>query len=668
MKSLKIIIICLVVLATQTFGKIGIIVNKDLYPLVSSSIQTFKYELEVRGYEVILQSTYYDATKTVASLRNYLRVHHIYNNLEGAILIGDLPIAEYEIEDDFNIYGYKHFPIDLYFMDLDGTWSDSALDGDWGGNAQTGVFDGHSDGTGDRQVEIWVSRLIGSSVPGIGTEADVVNNYFNRLKIWMDGDDPIDNNLLILGNDEEWGSTVAWGGAGLLGFAPAEVTTYLRSVDEDTDDNWMLGLRDGQKYALITEHSSPTNHWMIDQFNTGEYLNMPVAGDPSNTRFYNLFACSNSRYTVSDFFGGLYAWGHNGLISMGSTKTGAMLDFNTYNTQLGMDATFGEAFKHWLNNFVLVSPISEYRVSWHYGMTLCGVGTLTLNYQSDICFEDVPDPIVTLEGTETYTVRGNTFTRFELDVSNTDLFPDALFASAPHLPPCGLNTNSSRTWVRIYDNNDHYIYGFCGLGSSASLNNIWFAIEIGGSIPDSIYIVLCDRECDVEYVSDLIPIQNSIPMPSYTYTYSSSSRTRGYYFTAPVDFIITELKVPDEQAQGTQNVDVIKFTSGIPPTYPSTTNSITSLYRGNGYSSSSYIKVHIPVSAGDVIGILGTAGSAASLKNSYGNGDFSSNILGNSVTLRRLGMQYNQITYTPRYLWTQSGNIARVDFKYIVGN
>jgi hypothetical protein len=494
-------------MASQAFARIGIFVNKDLYPEVQDSVQQYIAELHMRGHQTWL-NTSYDATHSINSLRNYLKTLYIYYDLEGAIFIGDLPIAEYEVEDDFNKYGYRTFPIDLYYMDLDGTWLDEALDGDWGGHAQTGIFDGHADGYGDREVEIWISRITASAVPGLGSEEEVVQDYFDRLKIWMDGDDTIDHHLLIFGNDEEWPSTEAWGGAGLLGFGLGETETYFRSDEDDTEINWMEALRAGQKYALITEHSSPTYHAMLYGFSNKEYLNMSLTGDVSNTRFYNLFACSNSRYTVPNFLGGLYALGHSGLVSIGSTKTGAMLDFDTYNTRLGLGDTYGEAFKHWLNAYVLAGSVPDRKISWHYGMTLAGVGALTLNYEPE-CFSNVPDPVLTVEGRENYTIGANTFTRYKLDVTNSDLIPDALFAASPHLPACGLNNNASRTWVDIYDNNDNKIYGFCGFSSSDNLDDLWFAVPKGTQPPESVYIVMNDRECGVTYTSNLAKIASA---------------------------------------------------------------------------------------------------------------------------------------------------------------
>jgi hypothetical protein len=124
------------------------------------------------------------------------------------------------------------------------------------------------------------------------------------------------------------------------------------------------------------------------------------------------------------------------------------------------------------------------------------------------CSAYMPNPILSLIGTEDYEVRGNRFTRYKLDVINKTQYPDVIFAPAPHLTPCGLNKNSARTWVQIYESNGRYIYGFCALAKSENLGSVWFAVPIGGVPPDSVYIKLSDRECKKEYISNTINIPN----------------------------------------------------------------------------------------------------------------------------------------------------------------
>jgi hypothetical protein len=115
----------------------------------------------------------------------------------------------------------------------------------------------------------------------------------------------------------------------------------------------------------------------------------------------------------------------------------------------------------------------------------------------------LPAPVLYLRGTEAYSTGGKDFLRYNYDVLNKDQYPAALFAAAPNLPPCGLNTNSSRTWVDFYDSAGARIYGFCALGSPADLGSIWFAKEEGVVPPSWVYIEINDRQTNTKYKSNL---------------------------------------------------------------------------------------------------------------------------------------------------------------------
>jgi len=121
-------------------------------------------------------------------------------------------------------------------------------------------------------------------------------------------------------------------------------------------------------------------------------------------------------------------------------------------------------------------------------------------------------------------VSGNDFIRYKLSVTNWNVYPPELFEAAPDLPPCGLNTESSRTWVDIYNQDNVRIYGFCALATSEDLKGLWFAVKQGDTPPDSVYIVMTDRRCDLSYVSNKVSIgsTSSIATPD---TPSSESKT-----------------------------------------------------------------------------------------------------------------------------------------------
>jgi len=115
----------------------------------------------------------------------------------------------------------------------------------------------------------------------------------------------------------------------------------------------------------------------------------------------------------------------------------------------------------------------------------------------------LPNPVLYLAGTEFYTANGQNFIRYSYDVLNKDSYPSELFAAAPALPPCGKNTNSSRTWVDFFDSRGKRLYGFCALGKPADLNGIWFALPEGDIPPSYVYIEMNDRQTNTKYKSNL---------------------------------------------------------------------------------------------------------------------------------------------------------------------
>lgn len=123
------------------------------------------------------------------------------------------------------------------------------------------------------------------------------------------------------------------------------------------------------------------------------------------------------------------------------------------------------------------------------------------------CPQGLPNPTIQLAGKEVYTTSGGTFVRYRIPVMNHHQYPDYLFAADSYLPPCGANNNSSRTWVDIFDENNNRIYGFCALGQSKNLKNIWFAVKKGENPPKRVRIVMKDRGCQKEYPSNWISIQ-----------------------------------------------------------------------------------------------------------------------------------------------------------------
>ncbi|MBL7814127.1 MAG: T9SS type A sorting domain-containing protein [Saprospiraceae bacterium] len=139
---------------------------------------------------------------------------------------------------------------------------------------------------------------------------------------------------------------------------------------------------------------------------------------------------------------------------------------------------------------------------------------------------------------------------------------------------------------------------------------------------------------------------------------------RGYWFTAPDDFVITSLLVPTTASLASQSIAVLKFDNNTPPpVFSSSTNAFTTLFLTRANASPGKILCNIPVKAGEVIGILGNRGGL----NSYAPGDYKTTIFGKDVQLERLGMQFSLQTTNPRDVWREFGpttSISRIEFEY----
>ena len=115
----------------------------------------------------------------------------------------------------------------------------------------------------------------------------------------------------------------------------------------------------------------------------------------------------------------------------------------------------------------------------------------------------IPNPVLVLMDVEPFTSNNTDMIRYKFGVDNFSAFPDAMFAAAPALPPCGKNAKSSRTWVDIFSQNGKRLYGFCALGAAKDLNSIWFALPADEVPPSWVYIELNDRQTSTKYKSNL---------------------------------------------------------------------------------------------------------------------------------------------------------------------
>lgn len=211
--------------------------------------------------------------------------------------------------------------------------------------------------------------------------------------------------------------------------------------------------------------------------------------------------------------------------------------------------------------------------------------------------------------------------------------------------------------------------GIVNLNASGGISTTWYDAPLGGNVlsTSSSYSPTISSTSTFYVQSSNTTFGPTVQatMPPQTGTFTSNAR--GYWFTAPVDMVITGLSVPTTASSGAQNIAVLKFTGNVPPpVFSTTTNAFTVEYLTQNNSASGVIPVNINIAAGEVIGILGNRGNVSSYS-SVGN---TITINGNSVPLNRMGMQFPLSTTAPQQIWQEpsSANISRVDFEYSLVN
>ena len=174
----------------QTTNYIDVIVNNSLYTggQISSSLNTYLSDITAQGYTPRLVT---NAFANPAALRAKLASDYSTYDIKGAVFVGDMPIQNY------NIFGPTDpdttgSPADLYYEDLNGTWTDANGDG---------LLDTH---TGNVAPEIYVSHIVTSNLLGVNpgqTEVSLINNYFAKDHAYRQGGLRLPQNGLYYGDD-----------------------------------------------------------------------------------------------------------------------------------------------------------------------------------------------------------------------------------------------------------------------------------------------------------------------------------------------------------------------------------------------------------------------------------------------------------------------------------
>jgi hypothetical protein len=336
-----------------------VIINSTLYNQVQSSVDQYVLDLTGEGYDVELYTTLGGSAE---DLRTFLQGEYA-DGLLGCVLIGDLPVPWYET-DFGDPPAHAEFPIDLFYMDMDGVFADTDVDG---------KYDSH---TGNVFPEIYVGRLTASPLTLDGVnEVGLIQNYFYKNHLYRCDLFPVSNRALVY-IDDDWAPGDWWNTN--VGEAYRN-RTFIRDRWETWSPDYESRLPQDYEFIQVCVHSWPGGHGFKnpDDDWSWTYVDEIKAIQPV-AHFYNLFACSNARYVETDYCGGWYTFGENhGLASLGSTKSGSMLYFDDFYQPFGQGESIGKAFQDWFAARA-AGGFEEWEISWFYGMTLIGDPTLLI--------------------------------------------------------------------------------------------------------------------------------------------------------------------------------------------------------------------------------------------------------------------------------------------------
>lgn len=306
--------------AVPLADKVVLLVDAGVEQEIAASLDVFQADLEAEGYTVLVWVV---DGGTAADIRADLQAEYALGSLKGAIAIGDIPAGWVE-------NGFGQYPVDVYLMDMNGTWNDPDSDGLF--NSYTGAA-----------PEIWLGRLTPDFLT-FGSPGDLLNAYFARNHAYRTGVLSLPDRALAY--EEAF--------TGLTYYLDLLYDDVTRKNDPGSTsaDDFKQELLTGYEWIHLISHSSPWGSSFHDGAppqggGTLYFFEVPPL-DPQ-AFFYVLNCCSNGRWTEIDNLANSYIWtDSHGLAVLAQSKVDYTNDFQEYYQSLASGSNLGDAFRVWL--------------------------------------------------------------------------------------------------------------------------------------------------------------------------------------------------------------------------------------------------------------------------------------------------------------------------------
>ncbi len=347
---------------TPLYPSMLIIVENSIYNDIESKLNTYINDIGTSDTTALVIKW---ESGSVNALRDTLKKYYDEYQIKGAFLIGDLPVAWYEMDGPDNFDKYEEFPCDLYLMDPDAGFTDADANG---------KYESHS----TLNLKIGVGRIIGSNSE-IKSYLDRVNNYKNNGSL-------VNESVYIFVDDDWEPDYLNYWEVNTTGLYSQ--TDLCIDINETSKTNYINKLTNqGAEYVHQMIHSYPSS-LAIHYQGASEYINTnDIKNYNFKASFFNMFNCSGARYT-EDNLGMTNVLGTSyGLAIMGTTKTGGNYSPNNFHSALANDYNWGKSFCYWYNN----TSITE---EWSMGLCLLGDPMITIseNTKSALININFPEP------------------------------------------------------------------------------------------------------------------------------------------------------------------------------------------------------------------------------------------------------------------------------------
>ncbi|UCE73944.1 MAG: hypothetical protein JSV56_13140, partial [Methanomassiliicoccales archaeon] len=291
-------------------GTIDIIVNDSVY-LGPENIQTnltrYVNDIETDPYKPYSVSVYNRTWANESEVKDILIDDYNNNNLIGAVLVGDVPAPWYEGNFKSN---WEEFPMDFYYMDLDGTWTDSDSDG---------KYDAH---TGATEPDIIIGRLSPSCITTLTgkTEKWLLNNYFEKNNAYRTGTLTVNYRGLSYG---EFSMTDKW----------SNLYDETLTVSNGNKTDYQNKLSDGYESVWVNAHG------MITAYNLASNTEIRDLDPPC--LFYALHSCTCGYYADPN-------------------KPGNIANMHTFTNNYGL-ATFASSQIMWSQGPIKIKELEQFK-------------------------------------------------------------------------------------------------------------------------------------------------------------------------------------------------------------------------------------------------------------------------------------------------------------------